>query len=810
MGFFKKIFKRRRNKKNKKHSKDEGAFLPDNVHNSHDDMIRKPSFHSKNAAAQYDAFRSPELVQSDSKSKKSKASVKESRSHDSSYGSSFDSREDSYATANRPQASQVRVPSRNPGPNTSPNSFEADFSGFGNENNANVANQMQKMVPHQRKSPQNNHALNYDELQQFEMQQRSRNDGSYQHPYNQPPPKKLQLTRLPSGQLVAVDAINNVGSPHSINSEFDLSTDAEDNEYNRIRGFDGDNFSPMLGSPSSPSLSAEEDAALSPGGLQNMISKTRSSENNQNKLFMSNSSEYESFPAVTNNRSRHYFSDSDHDLDMTPVSRDSGGMSPVSQASSNQQKPPSKFTFQGEYDGSRSMSSDNFGRQEDQEALAPKPVSPLGSPSDGPSPRTLAIQEAQKARNNFDFNQDAYTNSTDSVEDSGIGQGSTSPTKQTISPSSFQNPSEGVITNFVDFENNQFGSSSGSPDKAAKTVADPTYPVSDLLAKAKQRRNNRQGGNASVNSAPNVNVNGRRVPRPTVSATAKEKLQQRRKEKKEWLRNNGTGSDEDDGNGDNESWLYKEVSGTLGPQGIQADLESLGEKSYRSKTSVGNRSHRSRSRRPRGSDASVGSRHSRSSRASRASRASRYSIKSTKSHLSQMSVESRSVANDLIRLEMQLAMVGANKNGENELKKELESEAQKKGITGLHVVRNGSTSSVGPGGSVGARSRGSRASSRASSRPKNRAKAAVRRLKSNVKAPPGKLGIILANKNDARGTVVSGVRTTSVLADKISPGDRIIAIDGEDVSRMTVTEITAIMARKSDYERILSVLAAAK
>jgi C-terminal processing protease CtpA/Prc len=81
-----------------------------------------------------------------------------------------------------------------------------------------------------------------------------------------------------------------------------------------------------------------------------------------------------------------------------------------------------------------------------------------------------------------------------------------------------------------------------------------------------------------------------------------------------------------------------------------------------------------------------------------------------------------------------------------------------------------------------------------------------KRLKTNVTAPPGKLGIILANRTDSKGTVVSGVRTTSVLANRISPGDRIVAIDGEDVSRMSVPEITAIMARKSDFERVLTVL----
>lgn len=79
-----------------------------------------------------------------------------------------------------------------------------------------------------------------------------------------------------------------------------------------------------------------------------------------------------------------------------------------------------------------------------------------------------------------------------------------------------------------------------------------------------------------------------------------------------------------------------------------------------------------------------------------------------------------------------------------------------------------------------------------------------------VVAPPGKLGIILANKADSKGTVVSGVRTSSVLAEKISPGDRIIAIDGEDVSRMTVSEITTIMARKAEFERTLTVLTTTK
>lgn len=159
-----------------------------------------------------------------------------------------------------------------------------------------------------------------------------------------------------------------------------------------------------------------------------------------------------------------------------------------------------------------------------------------------------------------------------------------------------------------------------------------------------------------------------------------------------------------------------------------------------------------------------------------------------------MSEQSKSVANDLLRLEMQLAMVGSTENGRG--------------------MESGSMS----GNSISGTSRNSRASrsSRTSHRTHRSTASGIthggvsKRTKVNVFAPPGKLGIILANKADSKGTVVSGVRTSSVLVEKISPGDRIIAIDGEDVSRMTVSEITTIMARKGEFERILTVLTTVK
>jgi C-terminal processing protease CtpA/Prc len=76
-----------------------------------------------------------------------------------------------------------------------------------------------------------------------------------------------------------------------------------------------------------------------------------------------------------------------------------------------------------------------------------------------------------------------------------------------------------------------------------------------------------------------------------------------------------------------------------------------------------------------------------------------------------------------------------------------------------------------------------------------------------VVAPPGKLGILLSNKKaggvSSTPTHVSAVRSESVLAGKVQVGDQFMKIDGEDVSRLTSKEIMAIMARKSEIERVL-------
>ena len=320
---------------------------------------------------------------------------------------------------------------------------------------------------------------------------------------------------------------------------------------------------------------------------------------------------------------------------------------------------------------------------------------------------------------------------------------------------------------------------------------DGTTPVSDIIDSLEM-------ANASRSSNVSLGGGSQGGRRSDSSRAAKERMRDRRRHSSSRRRsdpasnNNNNPNESSDGSDHeaSESWLFDEVTGALGPRGIAADLESL---SGRSKSSSGNKSHKShrshRSHRSHGGRSSRSRRKSSNkhhpssgesvdSRGSRHSRSSRYSHRSTRSYLSQMSEQSRSVANDLLRLEMQLAMVGSQDN-------------------------NGSAV---PGSSASVASRASR-KSRSSAR---RTVAIARRNKVTVQAPPGKLGIILANKADSKGTVVSGVRSSSVLSEKISPGDRIVAIDGEDVSLMTVSEITTIMARKSDFERTLTVLTTPK
>ena len=71
-------------------------------------------------------------------------------------------------------------------------------------------------------------------------------------------------------------------------------------------------------------------------------------------------------------------------------------------------------------------------------------------------------------------------------------------------------------------------------------------------------------------------------------------------------------------------------------------------------------------------------------------------------------------------------------------------------------------------------------------------------------APAGKLGVVI--DSTSKGPVVHEVKGGSPLEGIVFPGDRIIAIDGEDTRSLPASMVTKIMAAKKDKQRRMTML----
>mmetsp|Transcript_7328 Transcript_7328/g.14576 ORF Transcript_7328/g.14576 Transcript_7328/m.14576 type:complete len:88 (+) Transcript_7328:915-1178(+) len=79
----------------------------------------------------------------------------------------------------------------------------------------------------------------------------------------------------------------------------------------------------------------------------------------------------------------------------------------------------------------------------------------------------------------------------------------------------------------------------------------------------------------------------------------------------------------------------------------------------------------------------------------------------------------------------------------------------------------------------------------------------------HVFAPPGKLGIALDTPDNSGAPIVHYVKEISPIHGRVRAGDRLIAIDDEDVSYLTAVKISKILNRKSNQvTRKLTVLRA--
>jgi C-terminal processing protease CtpA/Prc len=66
----------------------------------------------------------------------------------------------------------------------------------------------------------------------------------------------------------------------------------------------------------------------------------------------------------------------------------------------------------------------------------------------------------------------------------------------------------------------------------------------------------------------------------------------------------------------------------------------------------------------------------------------------------------------------------------------------------------------------------------------------------HIFAPPGKLGVVIDTPDDG-APVVHAVKDSSVIADKMRVGDKLVAVDDEDVRSMTAIKVSKLISRKS-------------
>jgi C-terminal processing protease CtpA/Prc len=65
-----------------------------------------------------------------------------------------------------------------------------------------------------------------------------------------------------------------------------------------------------------------------------------------------------------------------------------------------------------------------------------------------------------------------------------------------------------------------------------------------------------------------------------------------------------------------------------------------------------------------------------------------------------------------------------------------------------------------------------------------------------VIAPAGKLGVVIDTPDDG-APVVHAVKDSSVIANSIQVGDKLIAVDDEDVRSMTAIKVSKLISKKS-------------
>lgn len=76
-------------------------------------------------------------------------------------------------------------------------------------------------------------------------------------------------------------------------------------------------------------------------------------------------------------------------------------------------------------------------------------------------------------------------------------------------------------------------------------------------------------------------------------------------------------------------------------------------------------------------------------------------------------------------------------------------------------------------------------------------------VKFEVEVPPGKLGMVIDTPNGGV-PVVHALKAESALSAKVKVGDRLVAVDGDDVTCMSAVQVSKLISLKSDQRRVLA------
>jgi hypothetical protein len=219
-------------------------------------------------------------------------------------------------------------------------------------------------------------------------------------------------------------------------------------------------------------------------------------------------------------------------------------------------------------------------------------------------------------------------------------------------------------------------------------------------------------------------------------------------------------------------WLYDAIEQTLGPRSPAADMESISGRSNRSgKSHKSNRSGVSSKSRQSSRTSDTGKR-SRSSKR-RASSSSRSSPQVRKSSSGTPSSRESwaSTTKAMVNLAAEESKDSAEAKGSADEKltpRTLEYELERLDVTISEVIPNDTDQMTTS--TITASTAGASRSTLSSYRPPPRRSKAKR---VTVVVPPGKLGVVLADRHDGKGTVVSEVRPSSAMVGMLNPGDKV-------------------------------------